>query len=116
METNPLERLAQKFLIDQLTNSNQFLNDVLFKMQSSLIEKIPSEKLKIEQAIASFQHPFNSCSSLINVNSRLVLFIVMLTLVYKYCYFFKYYVFRLIKLPVSVQLRENGHEQKVCLL
>lgn len=69
-ESNPLANLAQKYVIEQLTSSNQFINDVLTKVQNSLVEAIPDEKKRIEKVIATFQCPFNSCSSLVGTSSK----------------------------------------------
>lgn len=67
---HPLSNLAQKFIIDQLNVSNQFTNELLINVQNALIETIPDQKTKIEQVIQRFQHPFNSCSSFVDKNTK----------------------------------------------
>jgi hypothetical protein len=67
---HPASSLAQRFLIDQIGVSNQFANELLLRVQNSLIVAIPNEKEKIEHVLQRFQHTFNSCSSLVNRNSK----------------------------------------------
>lgn len=69
LQEHPASSLSRKFLVDQISISNQLVSELLLRIQNALVDAIPNEKSKIEQTIESFKHSFNSCSSLISRGS-----------------------------------------------
>ncbi|KAI6222424.1 hypothetical protein M3Y99_01499400 [Aphelenchoides fujianensis] len=88
-ESLPLgRRMARGFLVQQLGASNRFVNELLDDVKGALVAELPKNQEKIAAVIARFRSPFDECLSLVPDNPRTI------------------------KLPVSVQIRENGQEQR----